>query len=60
MITRKPVLYISWIEKGEDRKIGPFYTVTPDGYHAYKVQYASGEFRRITIPSDYVLFSAMI
>lgn len=59
MYIKKPLLYISWYENLEPHKIGPFYTASPDGKNAYKVQRIPGVFERVTIPTEYHSFEAM-
>ena len=47
-------MYITFMENGEHRYLGPYITITPDGASAasatYQVQTENGTFSRVSVP----------
>lgn len=48
-------MYITFMENGEHRYLGPYITITPDGarplrFATYKVQTENGTFSRVSVP----------
>lgn len=48
-------MYITFMENGEHRYLGPYITITPDGARplrsaTYKVQTENGTFSRVSVP----------
>ena len=60
-IKQTPRIYISYMDSGEDIRLGPFFSVSPDGrgdvigqdWTAYKVVDENANWRRIIIPKKY-------
>lgn len=59
MLINTPKLYVNYFENLEPHKLGPFFTVSPDGcgasigqdWCALSVQLPSTEFVRISVPT---------
>lgn len=48
-------MYITFMENGEHRYLGPYITITPDGvsplhFATYQVQTENGTFSRVCVP----------